>query len=73
MQEAALAGLGLAYLSAWQVALDVKAGRLIQVLDDWTPPFSGLCLYYPGRHHVPLGLRALIDLIRELKSKSPLH
>jgi DNA-binding transcriptional LysR family regulator len=73
MQEAALAGLGLAYLSAWQVALDVKAGRLIQVLDDWTPPFPGLCLYYPGGRHVPLGLRALIDLIRELKSKSPLH
>jgi DNA-binding transcriptional LysR family regulator len=71
MQEAALAGLGLAYLSAWQVASDVKAGRLVQVLDDWTPPFPGLCLYYPGRRHVPLGLRALIDLIRELKSESP--
>jgi DNA-binding transcriptional LysR family regulator len=71
MQEAALAGLGLAYLSAWQVASDVRAGRLVQVLDDWTPPFPGLCLYYPGRRHVPLGLRALIDLIRELKSKSP--
>jgi DNA-binding transcriptional LysR family regulator len=71
MQEAALAGLGLADLSAWQVASDVRAGRLVQVLDDWTPPFPGLCLYYPGRRHVPLGLRALIDLIRELKSKSP--
>ena len=68
-----VAGLGLAYLSAWQVASDVKAGRLIQVLDEWTPPFPGLCLYYPGRRHVPLGLRALIELIRELKSKSPLH
>jgi DNA-binding transcriptional LysR family regulator len=55
------------------VAVNVKAGRLIQVLDDWTPPFPGLCLYYPGGRHVPLGLRALIDLIRELKSKSPLH
>ena len=73
MQEAALAGLGLAYLSTWQVASDVKAGRLIQVLDDWTPPFPGLCLYYPGRRHVPSGLRALIDLIRELKIKSPPH
>jgi DNA-binding transcriptional LysR family regulator len=71
MQEAVLAGLGLAYLSAWQVASDVKAGRLVQDLDDWTPPFPGLCLYYPGRRHVPLGLRALIDLIRKQKSKSP--
>jgi DNA-binding transcriptional LysR family regulator len=68
MQEVALAGLGLAYLSAWQVASDVKAGRLIQVLDDWTPSFPGLCLYYPGRRHVPAGLRALIELIRESKA-----
>jgi DNA-binding transcriptional LysR family regulator len=69
MQEVALAGLGLAYLSAWQVASDVKAGRLIQVLDDWTPSFPGLCLYYPGRRHVPAGLRALIELIRESKAQ----
>jgi DNA-binding transcriptional LysR family regulator len=41
MQEAAVAGLGLAYLSVWQVASDVKAGRLVQVLAEWTPPFSG--------------------------------
>jgi DNA-binding transcriptional LysR family regulator len=71
MQEAAVAGLGLAYISAWQVASDIRAGRLMQILDEWTPSFPGLCLYYPGRRHVPSGLRALIELIRELKTKSP--
>jgi DNA-binding transcriptional LysR family regulator len=65
MQQAARAGLGLAYLSEWNVATDLHAGTLVRVLEGWTPPFDGLCLYYPGRRHVPAGLRALIDLIRE--------
>lgn len=68
MREAALAGHGLAYLSAWWTAADVAAGRLVPVLDDWTPSFPGLCLYYPGRSHVPAGLRALVDVIRDLRA-----
>ncbi|MDB5448804.1 MAG: putative transcriptional regulator LysR [Phenylobacterium sp.] len=64
MLEAVWAGAGLGYLSEWAVAADVAAGRLVQVLDDWTPAYPGLCLYYPGRRHVPAGLRAFIDLIR---------
>jgi DNA-binding transcriptional LysR family regulator len=66
IHEAALAGVGLAYLSTWWAADDLASGRLVQVLGEWTPAFPGLCLYYPGRRHVPAGLRALIDLIREL-------
>ncbi|QBR03483.1 LysR family transcriptional regulator [Paraburkholderia pallida] len=65
MLAAARAGLGLAYLSEWDVRGDLEAGTLVRVLEDWTPPFDGLCLYYPGRRHVPAGLRALIEMIRE--------
>jgi DNA-binding transcriptional LysR family regulator len=65
MLEAALEGVGLAYLSEWSVREAIAAGRLVPVLEDWCPPYPGLCLYYPGRRHVPAGLRALIDLIRE--------
>jgi DNA-binding transcriptional LysR family regulator len=64
MLKAALAGSGLAYLHEQQVAADLAAGRLVQVLSDWTPPYEGLSLYYPGRRHVPAKLRAFIDLIR---------
>ncbi|RQS59856.1 LysR family transcriptional regulator [Burkholderia sp. Bp8963] len=62
---AARAGLGLAYLTEWNVNADLEAGMLVRVLEDWTPALDGLCLYYPGRRHVPAGLRALIDTIRE--------
>ncbi len=65
MLDAARAGLGLTYLAEWTVAADLEAGTLQRVLADWTPPFAGLCLYYPGRRHVPAGLRALIEMIRE--------
>jgi DNA-binding transcriptional LysR family regulator len=65
MREAARAGLGLTYLAEFHVAEDLAAGALERVLEDWTPPFDRLCLYYPGRRHVPTPLRALIDLIRE--------
>lgn len=69
--EATLAGAGLSYLNEWVVRDHIAAGSLIPVLEDWSPPYPGLCLYYPGRRHVPAGLRALSDLIREVKPQSP--
>lgn len=65
MRQAALGGAGLAYVAENSVADDLAAGRLVQVLDDWTPPYPGLCLYYPGRRLAPASLRAFVDLIRE--------
>jgi DNA-binding transcriptional LysR family regulator len=65
MLAAARAGLGLAYLTEWNVNADLQAGTLVRVLEDWTPPLDGLCLYYPRGRHVPAGLRALTGMIRE--------
>ena len=44
------------------------AGRLIRVLEDWTPAYPGICVYYPGHRHVPAGLRAFLDFVREVTS-----
>lgn len=43
---------------------DIEAGRLTRLLDDWTPPFPGLCLYYPGRRNLSAGLKAFLALAR---------
>jgi DNA-binding transcriptional LysR family regulator len=68
MVEATLAGAGIGYLAEWSAQDHIQAGRLVRVLEDWSPSFPGLALYYPGRRHVPAGLRAFIDLIREADS-----
>ena len=68
MTEAALAGFGLAFLNEWSIRSYIADGRLVPVLEDWSPPYPGLCLYHPGRRHVPAGLRALIALIREVNA-----
>jgi DNA-binding transcriptional LysR family regulator len=65
MLQAALAGEGLAYLSDFAVAGHVAAGRLERVLEDWSPAYPGLRLYYPSRRNAPAKLKAFIELIRE--------
>jgi DNA-binding transcriptional LysR family regulator len=65
MLMAALAGEGLAYLADYAVAPELARGRLVAVLEDWTPAYPGLRLYYPTRRHTPAKLRAFIDLVKE--------
>lgn len=69
-RTAVLEGIGLGFFMEQNVLADVKAGRLVRVLEDWTPPFAGLCLYYPGRRNPSAALKAFIGLARELSAKS---
>lgn len=62
--EAALQGAGIAWIP-WARAVDhVANGRLVRVLEDWSPTFPGLCLYYPGRRHLPKAFTAFVERIR---------
>jgi DNA-binding transcriptional LysR family regulator len=64
MVEAAIDGLGIAFVPE-QIALSaLKDGRLCPVLQNWSQPIPGFCLYYPGHRHVPSALRALVDAVR---------
>ncbi|MBV8653490.1 MAG: hypothetical protein JO255_18655, partial [Alphaproteobacteria bacterium] len=64
-------GLGIAYtLEPWAAEL-LRSGQLVRVLEDWSPSFEGLFLYYPGHRQVPSALRALIDMIRTPSPAAP--
>jgi DNA-binding transcriptional LysR family regulator len=65
MLLAALDGEGLAFVSDISAAQSIEAGLLLPVLEDWSPEYPGLCLYYPSRRNIPARLRAFIDLIRQ--------
>jgi DNA-binding transcriptional LysR family regulator len=70
MLQAALAGQGLAYLSDPATVEHIAAGRLVATLEDWSPAYPGLSLYYPSRRNMPARLRAFIDLIRHQGSRA---
>ncbi|MBS7456007.1 LysR family transcriptional regulator [Coralloluteibacterium stylophorae] len=58
------AGVGLGYVLDHEVAEDLAAGRLVQVLDAYCPTFPGYHLYHPSRRQTPPALRALIDWLK---------
>jgi DNA-binding transcriptional LysR family regulator len=62
--NAVLAGLGLAYLPEDQVQTHLAEGRLIRVLEDWCPRFSGYHLYYPSRRQPAPAFAVLVDALR---------
>jgi hypothetical protein len=69
-RNAVLAGFGLAYLPEDQVQAHMAEGRLIRVLADWCPPFSGYHLYYPSRRQSSSAFTLLVDALRYRDRKS---
>ncbi|MFM5149373.1 LysR substrate-binding domain-containing protein [Aeromonas hydrophila] len=61
---AAEAGLGLAYCLEEEVSRQLAEGTLVSVLEPWCPTFVGFSLFYPSRHQLGNGLRALIDMLK---------
>ncbi|WP_309629479.1 LysR family transcriptional regulator [Brevundimonas sp.] len=64
MVSGALGGVGLGIVMEDQVTAEVADGRLIRVLEDWSPPFPGYHLYYPSRRQPTPAFTALIDALR---------
>lgn len=64
MLDAALDGLGLAFLPEGVVRPHIAQGRLRSVLEEWCPPFAGYHLYYPSRRQVSPAFALLVDALR---------
>ena len=60
----ALAGLGLAYVPEGLVHPYIAKGRLIRVLADWCPPYSGYHLFYPSRRQSASAFSLVVDALR---------
>jgi len=62
--NSALAGLGLAYIPQDLAEPYFVDGRLVHLLADWTPPFSGYHLYYPSRRQQSPAFAVLVEALR---------
>jgi DNA-binding transcriptional LysR family regulator len=64
MVNAAIEGIGIAFVPEQAASEAIAARKICVVLDDWCPRFPGLCWYYPGHRQVPAGLRAFVDALK---------
>lgn len=62
---AVLEAVGIGFFMEPDVRADIEAGRLVRLLEQWTPALSPLCLYYPSRRNPPAAFQVFVDLARE--------
>jgi DNA-binding transcriptional LysR family regulator len=64
IRNAALHGLGIAFMPEDVAQPHLNAGDLVRVLADWTPPFPGYYLYYPSRRQQSPAFALLVEALR---------
>lgn len=62
--DAALAGLGIAFLPEEEFGSHIREGRLVRVLESWCHPFPGYYLYYPSRKQPSPAFSLVVDALR---------
>ena len=67
MLQAALDGMGFAYVPWDIMAPHIAAGRLVPVLEDWWPTFPGYHLYYANRRQLAPALALVVEALRYRK------
>ncbi|MFD1796753.1 LysR family transcriptional regulator [Paracoccus aurantiacus] len=67
MMDAALSGMGIAFVPNSLADDHVASGALQLVLDDWSPFFDGYFLYYPTRRQNLPVFRLIVEALRHRK------
>ena len=62
--NAALSGIGLAFVPEDLASPHVAAGRLQYVMEDWFPTFPGLHVYYASRRQPSRGVEVVVEALR---------
>jgi len=65
LAEAAARGAGIVFEPAFIVGLDVRAGRLVPLLQDFVPLPVPIYAVYPSRKHLSAKVRLFVDFLVE--------
>ena len=70
MIDAAVNGYGIAYLPENLVDRQIKSGKLVLVLSEWSPSFDGYYIYYPSKRQNSPAFKAIVDALRHRRDLS---
>jgi DNA-binding transcriptional LysR family regulator len=71
VRQAALAGLGIIELNSYLVGDDIKAGRLVRLLEAYEPRQLSIYAVYPQRRYLAPKVRVFIDAMLERMTPEP--
>ena len=71
LYQAVLAGVGIARLATYLIGHDLRRGRLVHILPEYTHVRNSIFVVYPHRSHLSAKVRALVDFLVEKFSPVP--
>jgi len=69
--QAGLAGLGVIQMTDYLMMQHVDAGRMVQLLSDWTSEALPVHIVYPQNRHLSAKVRVFVEWIAELFANHP--
>ncbi len=70
-RAAALAGQGVIWQPTFLIGEDLREGRLVRLLPDWSLPDIDVLAVYPSRRHLSAKVRLMVDFLAEAFKGTP--